>query len=150
MSESEFAQKALLPAGIDLQGKLEMTPVQRHEIEKFIQKRAEESTDYKYNSREVAIAKTALADLTAANRTGVLAGLGTWGLSFFLIHRKTGLGNTLARRRVLHFMCFFISAGAYHAFFNPEHVKYAEIANKLNNRVSADFNRMMNLRPNPK
>lgn len=150
MSESEFAQKALLPTGIDLQGKLELTPLQRHEVEKFIHKRAEESNDYKYNPREVAIAKTSLADLTAANRRGVLAGLGTWGLSFWLIHRRTGLGNTLIRRRILHFMCFFISAGAYHVFFNAEHEKYAETSNKLNTRLSEDFNRMMNLRPNPK
>lgn len=143
---SEFIGRSRLPENIELNESLKLSDRTVYDLKKYIERKADESFDYKYDSKEQVLARTAMLDLRFASQRGtILAILGTYA-SYKFLQRKTNLVDSKSGARILRIGAFFMGAGVYWITTQGAYNQYAGISARVNKRVGDDFSKMLDLK----
>jgi hypothetical protein len=142
----EFVASSRLPEHIQVDESLKLSAKTVHDLNRYIERRGEESTDFQYPTREQVIARTAFADLQRSQFTGtVLALLGTV-VAYRFIRRKTNLFDHGGNKSLLNFAAILGGTGVFWLTTGGAYNKYQGVSSHINKRMTEDFHKMMDLR----
>jgi hypothetical protein len=142
----EFVANSRLPSHIEIDESLSLSDKAIHDLNRLIEKRSDECIDFKYPSKEQAIARTAFADLQKAQFTGtILSILGTV-VAYRFIRRKTNFFDKGCNSKLLNFTALLGGTGVFWLSTEGAYNKYQGISSHVNKRMSEDFHKMMDLK----
>lgn len=144
MSEQQFIEGLGFQKELNITD-LNLTAAQTKQLRELVEKQSNEIVDYTYNPRDIAIARTAIADLKSRDKTGTIISAASFPVACYFLHKKFRWGDNRPARKILYWASFFVSTGIYYAATHDAYNKYRGIATQLNTRISKDFNAMMNL-----